>query len=66
MPRALIGPAWRGGRIRAHRLKPAESRVQTVFVRRRDAQPSSALLAFQNHVTKDHAAKGQPAREKHR
>ena len=69
MPRALIGPAWRGARIRAHRLKPVESRVQTVFVRRRDVQPSSALLAFQSHVTrehvtKDHATKSQPAREK--
>jgi len=51
MPRALIGPAWRGGRIRAHRLPPAEARVQTVFVRRRDMLPSSALLAFQKHMT---------------
>lgn len=55
MPHALIGPAWRGGQVRAHRLPPAEARVQTVFVRRRDRLPSSALLAFQKHVTK-----GQP------
>ncbi|MFN4014646.1 MAG: LysR family transcriptional regulator [Reyranella sp.] len=55
MPRALIGPTWRGGRIRAHRLPASEARVQTVFVRRRDMLPSSALLAFQKHVTK-----GQP------
>lgn len=54
LPRALIGPAWRGIRIRAHRLKPSEAHVQTVFVRRRDMLPSSALLAFQNHVTKQH------------
>jgi DNA-binding transcriptional LysR family regulator len=52
MPRALIGPAWRGGQVRAHRLPAAEARVQTVFVRRRDMLPSSALLAFQKHVTK--------------
>jgi DNA-binding transcriptional LysR family regulator len=52
MPRALIGPAWRGGQIRAHRLPATEARVQTVFVRRRDMLPSSALLAFQKHVTK--------------
>jgi DNA-binding transcriptional LysR family regulator len=52
MPRALIGPTWRGGQVRAHRLPSAESRVQTVFVRRRDRLPSSALLAFQQHVTK--------------
>lgn len=55
MPRALIGPTWRGGHVRAHRLPAAEARVQTVFVRRRDMLPSSALLAFQKHVTK-----GQP------
>jgi DNA-binding transcriptional LysR family regulator len=52
MPRALIGPIWRGGRIRAHRLPEAEAQVQTVFVRRRDMLPSSALLAFQTHVTR--------------
>jgi len=55
MPRALIGPTWRGGQVRAHRLPVSEARVQTVFVRRRDMLPSSALLAFQKHVTK-----GQP------
>ncbi len=52
MPRPLIGPTWRGGQVRAHRLPAAEARVQTVFVRRRDMLPSSALLAFQKHVTK--------------
>lgn len=52
LPRALIGPAWRGGRITAHRLPSAESRVQTVFVRRRDMLCSSALTAFQKHATK--------------
>ena len=52
MPRALIGPIWRGGRIRAHRLPEAEAQVQTVFVRRRDMLPSSALLALQTHVTR--------------
>jgi DNA-binding transcriptional LysR family regulator len=52
LPRALIGPAWRGGRITAHRLPSAESRVQTVFVRRRDILCSSALTAFQKHATK--------------
>lgn len=55
MPRALRGPSWRGGQLRAHRLPAEEARVQTVFVRRRDRLPSSALLAFQKHVTK-----GQP------
>ena len=50
MPRALVGPSWRGGRIAVHRLPKAEARVQTVFVRRRDMLCSSALVAFQKHV----------------
>lgn len=52
LPRALVGRAWRGGRLATHRLPPAEARVQTVFVRRRDMLCSSALIAFQKHVTK--------------
>ena len=52
LPRALVGPAWRGGRLATHCLPPAEARVQTVFVRRRDMLCSSALVAFQKHVTK--------------
>lgn len=51
LPRPLVGPTWRGGRIAVHRLPTAEARVQTVFVRRRDMMCSSALLAFQKHVT---------------
>ena len=50
MPRALIGPVWRGGRIAVHGLKPSEARVRTVFVRRRDMPCSSALAAFQKHA----------------
>jgi DNA-binding transcriptional LysR family regulator len=50
MPRALVGPVWRGGRIAVHALKPAEARVQTLFVRRRDMLCSSALVAFQKHA----------------
>lgn len=55
MPRALLGPTWRGGQVRAHRLPADEARVQTVFVRRRDMLPSSALLAFQKHITRGQA-----------
>jgi DNA-binding transcriptional LysR family regulator len=51
LPQALIGSAWRGGRIATHRLPKLEARVQTIFVRRRDMLCSSALLAFQKHVT---------------
>jgi DNA-binding transcriptional LysR family regulator len=52
MPRALVGPSWRGGRIAVHRLPKAEARVQTLFVRRRDMLCSSALVAFHKHVSK--------------
>ncbi len=55
LPKSLIGPAWRGGRIAAHRLPATEARVQTVFVRRRDMLCSSALGAFQKHVAKGKA-----------
>lgn len=55
LPRPLIGRTWRGGRILAHRLPPAEARVQTIFVRRRDMLCSSALVAFQKHVTRRRA-----------
>ena len=55
MPRALVGPSWRGGRIAIHRLPKAEARVQTLFVRRRDMLCSSALVAFQKHVGKGRA-----------
>lgn len=56
LPRALIGPAWRGGPIKVHRLPATEARVQTVFVRRRDMRSSSALAAFQKHATRRNAA----------
>lgn len=56
LPRALIGPAWRGGPIKVHRLPAAEARVQTVFVRRRDMRSSSALAAFQKHSVRRNAA----------
>ena len=46
LPRALAEGAWREGRIGVHPLPPEEARVETVFVRRRDAHLSSALAAF--------------------
>src|SRR5262249_52851255 len=52
MPRALVGPSWRGGRIAVHRLPRAEARVQTLFVRRRYMLCSSALVAFQKHFAR--------------
>lgn len=50
LPRALVGPVWRGGRIAVHRLSTADARVQTVFVQRRDTLRSSAMSAFQELV----------------
>lgn len=46
LPRSLIGPVVREGRLAAHALPAAEARVETAFIRRRDARVSSALAAF--------------------
>jgi LysR family transcriptional regulator, cell division regulator len=46
LPKALIGPVWQDGRVRLHELPPDDARVDTLFIRRRDAYVSSALAAF--------------------
>ena len=46
LPEGLIGPVWRQGRVRVHRLPDGEGSVETVFIRHRDAYVSSALSAF--------------------
>jgi DNA-binding transcriptional LysR family regulator len=46
LPKSLIGPVWRDGRVAVHDLPPAEAIVDTLFIRRRDAFVSSALAAF--------------------
>ena len=46
LPRALLGPVWAADRVSVHSLPPAEARVETVFIRRRDGFASSALRAF--------------------
>lgn len=50
LPRSLIGPVWRDGRVAVHDLPPAQARVDTTFIRRRDAFVSSALAAFLQQV----------------
>ena len=50
LPRALIGPVWRAGRVSLHPLPPAEALVTTVFIHRREAYLSTALHAFLDHV----------------
>jgi LysR family transcriptional regulator, cell division regulator len=46
LPRALIGPVWRDGRVSLHGLPEHEAMVSTVFIHRREAYLSSALRAF--------------------
>lgn len=46
LPKSLIGPVWRDGRVTVHDLPTAEAIVDTLFIRRRDAFVSSALAAF--------------------
>ncbi len=46
LPRALLGPVWREGRVALHPLPGRDGWVKTVFVRRRDAVPLAALTAF--------------------
>jgi len=46
LPRALLGPVWQQGRVRAHALPDGERWAETVFIRHREAYASSALRAF--------------------
>lgn len=50
LPKSVVGAAWRDGRVAIHTLPPAEARVETLFIRRRDAFVSSALAAFLAHT----------------
>ncbi len=53
LPKALVGPVWRQGRVAIHDLPPADAVVDTVFVRRCDAFVSSALAAFMRSLSMD-------------
>jgi len=46
LPRLVVEPAARGGRVALHALPTPEALVDTLFVRRHDAFVSSALVAF--------------------
>src|SRR5262249_43443325 len=50
LPRGIVDPAWRAGRIAVHELSRDEAEVETVFIRRRDAFVSSALEAFMRYA----------------
>jgi DNA-binding transcriptional LysR family regulator len=46
LPKAVILPAWREGKVVAHELPPEQARVDTVFIRRSQSHLTSALAAF--------------------
>jgi DNA-binding transcriptional LysR family regulator len=46
LPRALLGSAFKHGRVRPHALPDHERWAETVFIRHREAFVSSALRAF--------------------
>ena len=50
LPRGIVEPAARAGRVALHALPPAESRVETLFIRRPDTVATSALSAFVDHA----------------
>lgn len=50
LPRAVVARAVRDGQVTVHELPPSDARVETVFIRRRDAFRSSALDAFLMHA----------------
>jgi DNA-binding transcriptional LysR family regulator len=50
LPRGIVEPARRQGRIALHPLPPGEALVDTVFIRRGDGFLSSALAAFQDSL----------------
>lgn len=59
LPRNLVETSRRAGRVRIHALTSAESRVDTVFIRRCDATAGSALTAFMAHAKLACRAAGQ-------
>jgi DNA-binding transcriptional LysR family regulator len=50
LPRSIVAPVSRARRVAIHELPDHERRVETVFIRRRDAFVSSALAAFVQHA----------------
>jgi DNA-binding transcriptional LysR family regulator len=46
LPRSVVMPWWREGRVAAHELPAEQARVDTVFVRRKETHLTSALAAF--------------------
>jgi DNA-binding transcriptional LysR family regulator len=53
LPKGIVAAAWRDGQVAVHELEPQFAEVQTVFIRRKDAYVSSALMAFLQTVRPD-------------
>lgn len=62
LPKKVVWHARRSGQIAIHELSPAEARVDTVFVRRRDAFVSSALAAFLELTRRPRSSRAPRAR----
>lgn len=50
LPRGVVQGAQRAGLVAVHGLPEAEAMVDTLFVRRRDVRPTSAMAAFLRQV----------------
>lgn len=46
LPKAVVAPFWRDGRVMAHELPPEQAKVDTVFVRLKERHSTAALTAF--------------------
>ncbi len=46
LPRGIVEPAARAGRVALHALPPVESRAESLFIRRPDTVATSALSAL--------------------
>ncbi len=55
LPESVVATARREGRVALHELPATEARVETLFIRRRDAYVSSALDAFLQYARPGHA-----------
>jgi DNA-binding transcriptional LysR family regulator len=60
LPKDLVGPVLRQGRVAAHELPPKASKVETLFIRRRGGFVSSALAAFLRLTEPDAEVRSRP------
>jgi DNA-binding transcriptional LysR family regulator len=53
LPKEIVTPAWREGRVSLHELPPEDSMVEIDFIRRSDAYLSSSMSAFIRSIKKE-------------